>query len=154
MIYPGSIERTSFAERLEDKYYVLINVVPGSGKPTQTVEYHQLPTRPMVRVEIPVWGESLDDIKSQIRKRLIRLNPHSIVQIDLVGPDADAVQQFFPVGLLRSLAPYSMNISLRNNGYINTPAANKEIRAGILSNQPTPNLLPLDKALNQQASSP
>ena len=113
IIYPGSIERTSFAERFEEKYYVMITLVPGKNKTLQIIEYHQLPARPMVNLKIPVEDRDLPEVKSLIKDRLLMINPDSIVRINLTGPNADGIQQSLTASGLRAVAPRSMNINLR-----------------------------------------
>jgi DNA repair exonuclease SbcCD nuclease subunit len=113
VIYPGSIERTSFAERFEDKYYVMITVFPGKKRPRQIFEYHQLPARPMIHMEIPVEDRNLLEVKYLIKDRLTMINSESIVRIDLTGPNADEIQRSLTAAGLRAVAPLSMNINLK-----------------------------------------
>ena len=112
IIYPGSIERTSFAERFEDKYYVSITVDFSAGQPQQRVEYHPLPTRPMVKLEIPVEDRDPDQVKLLIRDRLSFLTPDAVVRVDLTGRERERALAGLTAPGLRSLAPETMNISL------------------------------------------
>lgn len=113
VVYPGSIERTSFAERFEDKYYVSITI-DGEGKNTrQVVDYHPLPARPMVRLEIPVEDRSPEQVKLLIRDRLAFLTPDAVVRVDLTGRDRERALAGLTAPNLRALAPASMNISLK-----------------------------------------
>jgi DNA repair exonuclease SbcCD nuclease subunit len=112
VIYSGSIERTSFAERFEEKYYVIIKIDPSLWNPMPIVEFHQLPTRPMVKIEIPTQNKHIDALKNLIQENLSVLDPDSIVRIHLVGPNAEESQRMLSIGDLRALASPSMNISL------------------------------------------
>lgn len=110
VIYPGSIERTSFAERFEEKHFVLLRVDPAHLLPQ--VEFHPLPARPMCKIEIPTRNLPLAAVRERIRASLAGLDPDSIVRIQLSGPDGQGSQAYPSAGELRSLAPPGMNVSL------------------------------------------
>jgi exonuclease SbcD len=112
VIYPGSIERTSFAERFEDKYYVLLKLDPSSPNPLLEVAFHPLPTRPMIKLEISTDGTIPETIKNHLRQTFSTLDPDSIVRVHFTGPNAEGVQGSLSAGDLRALAPPTMNISL------------------------------------------
>jgi DNA repair exonuclease SbcCD nuclease subunit len=112
VIYSGSIERTSVAERFESKYYVIIKIDPSFRNPIPTVEFHPLPTRPMVKIEIPTREVHHDATKNLIQENLFALDPDSVVRIQLTGPSALASQRSLSASDLRALAPPTMNISL------------------------------------------
>ena len=112
IIYPGSIERTSFAERFEEKYYVTITLYPDKKKTRQEIEYHRLPARPMVNLKIPVEDRNLSEIKYLIKDRLTLIDPDAIVRINLRGKNLEQYHRRLTAPGLRALAPESMNISL------------------------------------------
>jgi len=112
VIYPGSIERTSFAERFEEKYYVIIKIDPSVGDQNQVVKFHPLPTRPMVKLEISIRAKNLDAVKNLIRENIVTLDPNSIVRIQLSGPNAEEHQRSLSARNLRTLVPPTMNISM------------------------------------------
>jgi len=112
IVYSGSIERTSFAERFEEKYFVVINIQPGLKKLKPSIKFHRLPTRPMVKIEIPTWGKSLQDIKDLIGERISSLTPDSIVRVQLTGSNADSFRKSLSASFLRSVSPSTMNVSL------------------------------------------
>lgn len=114
VIYPGSIERTSFAERFEEKYYVLIKLVRGTKGLNQAVGFHKLPSRPMVKIEIPTQDRTLIQIQDFVRTRLFELDADAIARLHLIGPKAEQFQSAFTAADLRALAPESMNVSLAN----------------------------------------
>jgi DNA repair exonuclease SbcCD nuclease subunit len=115
VIYPGSIERTSIAERFEDKSFRLINVFEDQGEMVQEVETHPLPARPMLKVTIPVEDEPPDQVLAHIRGRLSLLSPDAVVRIELTGQRAEQIQRSITAASLRAAAPGSMNISFRLN---------------------------------------
>ena len=112
IIYPGSIERASFAERFEDKFYVSITVYLDEGETRQEIEYHKLPARPMVKLEIPVEDRTPDQVKLLIRERLALIKPDAVVRVDLTGQTRERTLEGLTAPVLRALAPESMNISL------------------------------------------
>ena len=111
VIYPGSIERTSFAERNEAKHFVLLEIEPSHPNPKPEVAFIPLPTRPMVRVEIPTNNCDRDGIERMIREKLMVLNPESVVKVQLLGPGAEELSEALSLSRLRNLAPRTMNVS-------------------------------------------
>jgi exonuclease SbcD len=115
IIYPGSIERTSIAERFEDKSYKLLKLIWDKGKVTQEVETHSLPARPMLKVSVPVRDHPPDQVLIHIRGQLSLINPDAVVRIELTGRRAEQIQSSIPAARLRAAAPRSMNISFGFN---------------------------------------
>jgi DNA repair exonuclease SbcCD nuclease subunit len=114
VIYPGSVERTSFAERKEDKHYVMLNVSKsrsGVGELTD-VSFVPLPTRPMLTIVIEGDSASGSVLAARIRKELSRGDPDAIVRIQIRGRISDDGREVLRAASLRSLAPPSMNVSL------------------------------------------
>jgi DNA repair exonuclease SbcCD nuclease subunit len=114
VLYPGSIERTSFAEREEEKQFVLINVCPdGSSKGNLIdVQFVPLPTRPMVKMVLEAGERTPDDILTSLRERLRELEPDAIVKIHLQESMSDVLANVFSAENLRKIAPPSMNVSV------------------------------------------
>ena len=115
VIYPGSIERTSVAERFEDKSFRLIKLLPEKGKITQEVETHPLQTRPMLKVSVPVMDHPPDQVLIHIQGQLSLLNPNAVVRVELIGQRAEQIQRSITAASLRAAAPGSMNISFGLN---------------------------------------
>lgn len=111
VIYPGSIERTSVAERFEDKSFKMIHLWWEGGRFFQEVETHPLPTRPMVKVTVPVEEYPPDQVLVHIQGQLSLLKPDAVVRVELIGRRAEQVQRSISAAALRSCAPGSMNIS-------------------------------------------
>lgn len=112
VIYPGSIERTSFAERFEEKHFVTLQVDPQAQNKIAQVKFHKLATRPMVKLEFPAHNQSLESLTKSIRNKLRTLDVDSIVRIQLNGSITKQVESSMTASYLRSIAPDSMNISL------------------------------------------
>lgn len=112
VVYPGSIERASFAERFEDKFYVSITVHLDEKEPRQVVDFHPLPSRPMIKLEIPVEDRTLEQTVLLIQDRLALIKPDAVVRVDLTGRNRERALEGLTAPVLRALAPESMNISL------------------------------------------
>jgi DNA repair exonuclease SbcCD nuclease subunit len=115
VVYPGSVERTSFAERAEEKGYAVVTVGPGAGPAPVQVCFEPLPARPMVSLVLEPAGPTvlLDYLASSLRK----LDPDSVVRLQLNGPDAPESLQFLSAARLRDLAPPTMNVALAPASY-------------------------------------
>ncbi len=114
VVYPGSVERTSFAERKEEKQFVLIDVSP-DGSPRGEwldVQFVPLPTRPMVRMILEPEERSVEEILSSLEKRLKELETDAIVRIHLQGSMSNELAEILTAETLRKVAPSSMNVSL------------------------------------------
>jgi len=115
VIYPGSIERTSIAERFEEKSFRLLNLTWENGEMIQELETHPLPTRPMLKVSVPVRDHAPDQILIHIRGQLSLINPDAVVRVELTGNRAEQIQRSITAASLRAAAPGSMNISFPLN---------------------------------------
>lgn len=115
VIYPGSIERTSIAERFEEKSFTLIKLTWNNREMYQEVETHPLPTRPMLKVSVPVRDHPPDQVLVHIQGQLSLVNPNAVVRIELTGNRADQIQRSITAADLRAAVPESMNISFRLN---------------------------------------
>ena len=123
ILYPGSIERTSFAEMDEPKGYLEIELKKNEGVNKEGIntggrlalswEFAKLPAQPMVRVNIPVHGLSRDELKDFIRRTLKELDPESVVKLQMEGQVREDALSVLRAESLRALAPSQMNISLR-----------------------------------------
>jgi DNA repair exonuclease SbcCD nuclease subunit len=113
VVYPGSIERTSFAERNEEKGYVIVQFDHSTAlsKPYE-ISFVPLPTRPMVMIAFEADRLSAGDVEGWLRERFSELDPDAVVQIKPLGSVSDQVLRILSAPNLRSLAPPSMNVSL------------------------------------------
>lgn len=101
--YPGSVERTSFAERRETKGYLVLRIQPGpAGGQVEGYEFRPLPARPMFRMTLE---ESGNDPLELLRRRLAALPADAIVRVHAAVPGITSA-------LLREMAPAGMNIDL------------------------------------------
>jgi DNA repair exonuclease SbcCD nuclease subunit len=126
VIYPGSTERTAFAERFETKGCVHLTVTPGAGGGVvDRSGFRRLPARPMVCAGIAAAGRSSDEIRERLRRLLEHLDPDSVVRIEVSGVRSPGAAMRWTAGMLegtwtpfsaaavRSLAPATMNVEMR-----------------------------------------
>ncbi|GMR21747.1 MAG: hypothetical protein BMS9Abin37_0062 [Acidobacteriota bacterium] len=106
VLYPGSVERTSFAEKDERKGYLTF-ALERSGV-LRGWRFHELPARPMVEIELGPRELARDDLEVRLRRRLDMLPPDAIVALKIDG----AIPGILGAASLRALAPSSMNVNL------------------------------------------
>ena len=115
VLYAGSVERTSFAEKDETKGYVLLAIAPdraGVGRVVRGV-FRSLPARPMVLREIVVEPDTpADAIVAQIEQAVAAAPPDALLRLRLLGVPAPDASRALSATSLRSLAPPTMNVSI------------------------------------------
>jgi exonuclease SbcD len=114
VIYPGSVERTSFAEWTEEKGYYIVSIkLEGRNKyPFLGYSFISLPVRPMVNLVVEPTTSDIKVLGNQLSSRLRELDSESVVRIILQGPKAEEARRILSTAYLRQLAPPSMNIWL------------------------------------------
>ena len=114
VIYPGSIERTSFAERNETKHYAIVTLRKGDdeSEPRVKVEFESLPSRPMVILSIDASGLDAGGLKARLGKDFAALDPDAVVQVRFNDPLPAGLISEVNTAMLRSLAPSTMNVIL------------------------------------------
>jgi len=110
VVYPGSIERTSFAERDEKKGFYDIKLSrSGSGVwEIAKLEFLELPARPMVDITL---DETLspDGVADFIRAQISPIDPQSIVRLKC-DPEIDpGTKKVITSRFLREILPETMN---------------------------------------------
>jgi len=114
VIYPGSIERTSFAERNETKGFVILDMSLGrDGQKEIFTKFIELPARPMLFLHIDNEYDSKGKYLAFIEKKLATLPEDSIVKISF-QVSLKTNENILPgIEELRTIAPETMNLSLR-----------------------------------------
>lgn len=115
VLYPGSVERTSYAERAEEKSYAIATVLGdrATGGRLVSVEHRPLPARPMVTLEIDLAAVTPEGLAVGLRTELGRLQPDAVVRLVVTGSDASATAAVLAADRLRALAPPTMNVDVR-----------------------------------------
>ena len=114
VFYPGSIERTSFAERFEKKGYLDIHIKADnkSGGYIDNWEFNELPARPMHKINLDVSGIRQKELIIKLQKEIASLNPDAIIRVNFSGEILPEHKPVMRADFLRKLAPDTMNISL------------------------------------------
>ena len=113
VVYPGSVERTSYAEREETKGYALLDLAPDATGGTLThVEFVPLPARPMIGLPINVRGLPPQGVRELLRARLSELPEDAIVRIEVFGIPQPGVPKELTAAKLRAAAPPTMNVDM------------------------------------------
>ena len=112
--YPGSIERTTYAERNEVKGYLILEIKKESTskRPVLSHQFIPLPTRPMVSFDITGSSLTVKNIAGRISGLFENLDPDSVVRIAIRGEIDTKAAQILTNEYLRSLAPDTMNVTL------------------------------------------
>ena len=114
IFYPGSIERISFAEKNERKGYLILEFSgDGSNGRLAKWQFTDLPTRPMVQLELDPTAKRGPEVESWIRTRIDSLPADSIVKLKVFGNASPEAMNVLRAASLRALAPPTMNIDAR-----------------------------------------
>lgn len=112
VLYPGSTNRTSFAERLEDKGYYLITIDSKISVKNISTMFKKINVRPMAQIKLFVDKiKTASEFEKIIRFQLGCLNSDSIVQFKISGQPCKNIQPLLTDYYLRELAPDRMNVS-------------------------------------------
>ncbi|MBT6145915.1 MAG: DNA repair exonuclease [Gemmatimonadetes bacterium] len=110
VIYPGSVERTSWAERDEPKGYCIVTI-DKTTDPSPDLQWVKLPARPMVDVKVTS-APQREALEASLRSQLSQLQDDAVVRVHLEGAWSKGAQMALAAQNLRRLAPATMNISL------------------------------------------
>jgi exonuclease SbcD len=114
VIYAGSIERTSFAERDEIKSYSICRFSTSLDRGRRLVDasFVALPARPMIHLDIEHPDPTGWSLTEQLEQHIRRLDPDAVVRIQINGPVSQRDEKVLSAANLRRLAPDTMNVSL------------------------------------------
>jgi len=114
VFYPGSIERTSFAEKDEQKGYLILEIDAAKNK-VRNWNFYKLPARPMVTVDLIINDSKNIDVRSWLIHTVKNFHKHSIIRIRITGELDEDDLAVFRIKSLRSIVPDTMNVSVRIN---------------------------------------
>ena len=113
IIHPGSTERTSFAEKDESKGYFILELVSDHHKTEISgIHFVELPTRPMVRLDLESIDPKPGSLSRKITEILRHQHPDSIVQLRISQTLPGNILREISNPNLRRLAPATMNVSV------------------------------------------
>lgn len=109
VVYAGSVERTSFAEREETKGYVLVTVAGGGGRRGRLagIEFRPLPARPMHVHEL---GACPSRLEHDLRALVAASPPDAILQLRV--PETLAAHPALRAEQLRALGGPAVNVTV------------------------------------------
>ncbi|MBN1949520.1 MAG: DNA repair exonuclease [Candidatus Cloacimonetes bacterium] len=81
VIFPGSTERTSFAEKNEPKGFYEITCSKNDDWRIAGIVFRELPARPMLDLVIPASVRSLEEMHLELARRLEKIDPETIIRI-------------------------------------------------------------------------
>lgn len=112
VLYPGSVERTSFAERHEPKGFLLLDFDPAdsTGWFLSGWDFRRLPARPMVVSDIDAAASQGANLQSQIRDIVDGAPADAVLRIRIHGLIDATTHALIRAANLRALAPATMNI--------------------------------------------
>jgi len=112
VFYPGSTERTSFAERNEAKGFFDLTIANEQGRSEVVdADFVELPARPMVDLKLPP-DVHQDGLGYLLRGAITDLPRDAVVRITCDGPPTPAIARSLSASFLRSCFPASMNVQL------------------------------------------
>ena len=127
VLYPGSIERTSFAEAEETKGYMTVGVTCDARDTRLDWQFHPLPARPLVRREIQLDALQNTALETTVRALIDSAPADAVLTIRVVGKPGDDARRVLAAAYLRRLAPATMNIELKLEGedgaFVRTPSS-------------------------------
>jgi DNA repair exonuclease SbcCD nuclease subunit len=110
VVYPGSIERTSFAERNDLKGFFVAEFGRSrqQGFELKALDFRTLPARPMKTIRIQ---RTRIPWKTQLKREFGKIDSDSVVRIDFAASAVD-FSNVTAAGI-RRIAPKSMNVKIR-----------------------------------------
>ncbi len=128
VLYPGSIERTAFAEMGERKGYMTVDL---SGDGEARWAFHELPARPMVVRELRAAGVGAASLERSLRALFASVPADAVLRVRLQGTLTGEVRQVLTARRVRALAPPTMNVDLRpaDGGWWPPPTPTRSNRA-------------------------
>lgn len=114
VLYPGSIERTSAAERDEPKGYMTLEIAPGDdGGRLDAWTFHELPARPMIDVDLDPAGLDHRRLTARLKRLLAEIDPDAVVRVRLAGVPEGEAREALRAAVVRDLAPATMTLTVQ-----------------------------------------
>jgi DNA repair exonuclease SbcCD nuclease subunit len=105
VVYAGSVERTSFAERDETKGFVLAGIAAGDR--LARVEFRPLPARPMLVHDL---GPDAESLERELLAAIASSPPDAVIQLRV--PESVASHPALGAGRLRALGGPAANLTV------------------------------------------
>ncbi|HEY3322826.1 MAG TPA: DNA repair exonuclease [Planctomycetota bacterium] len=112
VLYPGSIERTSIAEKDETKGYLRLDFAPNNvGGALAAAHFATLPARPMVVAQIQAGVEG-PMFEQQVREAIGQAPADAVLVLRVAGEPTSRELAMLSAPILRTIAPPTMNVSV------------------------------------------
>jgi exonuclease SbcD len=118
VLYPGSLERTTFAEIGEPKGFMVVRAAvetgagAGAGNARVAWEFRELPARPMIRREIAIEDMSETALAMAVRAIIAAAPVDAVLSIRLTGTLSASQWRAVSSASLRTIAPRTMNVEI------------------------------------------
>ena len=116
VLYPASIERTSFAEINEPKGFMIVHVSVSEGDHDVRWEFRRLPARPMILRDLYVSTLDGNALEAAVNAVIDDAPEDAVISIRLAGEMEDAHWQVISPKRMRAIVPESMNVDIRPPG--------------------------------------
>jgi DNA repair exonuclease SbcCD nuclease subunit len=116
VLYPGSIERTSFAEMDEPKGFMIVHVAESEREVDLRWEFRRLPARPMITADVNADTLGPRELESSIGAIVLKAPSDAVLSIRVSGQMSEAHWRMVSPARLRELAPDTMNVEIRPAG--------------------------------------
>ena len=113
VLYPGSIERTSFAEAGEEKGFMRVELACEASGARADWRFHPLPARPLVRHDLQIQAIPDAMLESTVRSLIAGAPPDAVMTIRVAGHMTERASRLLSAAWLRYTAPASMNVEVR-----------------------------------------
>ena len=114
VLYPGSVERTSVAEKDELKGYLLVEIESDARLPRVAWRFRPLPARPLVVREVEIGGLGPLALEAELRAVIEEAPPDAVLRVRIRGAAwSPGCRRVLSAAHLRTLAPASMNLEIR-----------------------------------------
>lgn len=108
VLYPGSLERTAFAEMGERKGFMIVRVSTAGVR----WDFRELPARPMIRREVAADGLSESALADVVRAMITEAPADAVLSIRMTTPLSEQQWSVVSAARLRELAPSTMNVEI------------------------------------------
>lgn len=113
VIYAGSVERTSFAEALETKGFVVLQL---SASGLGFCDFRPLPARPMVAVALQLAGVDTVEAHARVSAAIAATPPEAVVQLRVSGPLMLSAAALRELAGARTVTVAGVHGPIRDNG--------------------------------------
>ena len=116
VLYPGSLERTSVAEKDETKGYLRLEIEPDGREPRLAWRFRPMAARPFVVRELHVEGLGPLALETELRAIVAESPSDAVLRVRTHGtPLSSGCRRVLSAAHVRTLAPGSMNVEIRGD---------------------------------------